>query len=122
MQGVDLTTEAGWAAARTMTVAQAKRRGFDSAHTAVTDADGRAYFRDLPVGLYLVTETAPGEPGTGYEGSAEFLITPPAGDDDGEHWNYDVEVYTKDTPAPTTTPTIPQVPTGSPGWRSAFLR
>lgn len=115
VNNVDLTTEAGWALARGMSVAEAKRRGFSEDHSAVTDAEGKAYFTELSVGLYLVTETPPANPGVNYERSAEFLITLPTGGDDGEHWNYDVTVYTKDKvkptkpPKPTDPPTIPPI-------------
>lgn len=88
VDGVDLTTEEGWALARDMTVAQAKERGFTLTRSAVTGVDGEAVFTELPIGLYLVTETAPANPGPGYIGSNEFLITLPTGGDDGKNWNY----------------------------------
>lgn len=113
---VDLTTETGWARARGMSVAEARQRGFSEEHTAVTDAEGKAYFTGLSVGLYLVTETPPANPNVNYERSAEFLITLPTGGDDGEHWNYDVTVYTKDKVKPTKPPkpTDPPTPTPTP--------
>lgn len=115
VNGVDLTTEAGWTLARGMTIAQARQRGFSAEYSAVTDVTGTARFTGLGVGLYLVTETPPPNPNVNYEQSAEFLITLPTGGDDGEHWNYDVTVYTKDkvkpTDPPTTTPTTPTTTT-----------
>lgn len=126
VNNVDLTTDAGWALARGMSVAEAKRRGFSEEHSAVTDAEGKAYFTELSVGLYLVTETPPANPGVNYERSAEFLITLPTGGDDGEHWNYDVTVYTKDKvkptkpPKPTDPPIIPvPIPVPVPGGGSS---
>lgn len=115
VNNVDLTTEAGWALARGMSVAEARQRGFSEEHSAVTDAEGKAYFTGLSVGLYLVTETVPSDANENYERSAEFLITLPTGGDDGQHWNYDVTVYTKDKvkptkpPKPTDPPTIPPI-------------
>lgn len=114
VNGVDLTTEAGWTLARGMTIAQARQRGFSAEYSAVTDVTGTARFTGLGVGLYLVTETPPPNPNVNYERSAEFLITLPTGGDDGEHWNYDVTVYTKDKVKPTKPPKPTDPPTGPP--------
>lgn len=96
MEGIDLTTEQGWAAARARTVAAAERGPLGPAATAVTDANGVARLNGLPVGLYLVTSVSRG-------GSyAPFLITLPAGGEAG--WNYAPVVYAKpgSWPAPPT--------------------
>lgn len=54
---VDLTTDEGWELARNMTVDEAKARGLGPAHTAVTDSEGVASIYNLPIGLYLVSES-----------------------------------------------------------------
>ncbi|WP_286954850.1 MULTISPECIES: pilin N-terminal domain-containing protein [Corynebacterium] len=132
VKGVDLTTPAGWEAARRMSVGSAKIRGFDSEASATTDAEGKAYFKNLPIGLYLVSQQ--GTSASIGKEPAEFLITLPTGSDDGTYWNYDVEVFAKEedkdkpptppvptpTPPPVTStppapPETPEVPTTTPG-------
>lgn len=83
---VDLTTDEGWELARNMTVDEAKARGLGPAHTAVTDSEGVASIYNLPIGLYLVSESG---------NSPEFLITLPTGNTDGTAWDYAVTVRTK---------------------------
>lgn len=64
--------------------------------TAKTDKNGEATFSDLPVGMYVVRETAypdkvtaPAEP---------FLVSIPMANPDGEtQWMYDVNVYPKNS-------------------------
>lgn len=64
--------------------------------TAKTDENGEATFSDLPVGMYVVIETAypdkvtaPAEP---------FLVSIPMANPDGEtQWMYDVNVYPKNS-------------------------
>lgn len=102
---VDLLTSEGWQEAESYyddpgsapTVS-----GTDK--TATTNASGEAYFGDLPVGAYLVTETNSG-PNLITDPAAPFIVTIPLPHDDG--WLYDVHVYPKnvvgDTPEPTKT-------------------
>ena len=68
--------------------------------SGTTEADGEVKISDLPVGLYLVTETqAP----AGAAEAAPFLVALPFNDDKGtadkadDAWNYDVTVYPKNS-------------------------
>ena len=100
VSGVDLTTQAGWDAARGMTLAQARDRGLEPGVMATTDTEGNAYFTGLPIGLYYVTETPPDTPGQRYPVAAPFLITLPVGYIDGKSWAYTVEIEAKNAPEP----------------------
>lgn len=104
IEGVDLSTNAGWLSAEEL------YSGFDaSAPTAditgayslgaqsvdVTDAAGEISFTSLPIGLYLVEETATPD---GVVGSAPFLVTIPITNPaDDSNWIYNVHVYPKNS-------------------------
>ncbi|MFH5877466.1 SpaH/EbpB family LPXTG-anchored major pilin [Arthrobacter sp. NA-172] len=92
VNNIDLTTNAGWTAAAALTPAQAAAQA--AAGTAVTtDATGTAALANLPLGLYLVTET--GYP-AGVTPAAPFLVTLPMTDPVNENnWMYSVNVYPK---------------------------
>lgn len=113
VQGINLATEAGWETARDIELDEARERGFTHTFTAVTNADGEAYFPNLPVGLYVISETPVRVPGQPTPEIIDFMITLPTGDYDGVNWDYDVQVRAKSeevagsTPTPTTTPTTP---------------
>jgi RNA polymerase sigma factor (sigma-70 family) len=93
VNNIDLTTNAGWAAAAALTPAQAAAQAATPGSTATTDASGTATLGNLPLGLYLVTET--GYP-AGVTPSAPFLVTLPMRDPAaGNTWMYDVNVYPK---------------------------
>jgi fimbrial isopeptide formation D2 family protein/LPXTG-motif cell wall-anchored protein len=103
--GVDLSTNAGWAAASDLSTvfdagdAEASITGagytLGSAATQTTDANGDALFSALPVGLYLVQETVYPANATP---SAPFLVTIPLTDPtDLDTWLYDVHVYPKNS-------------------------
>ncbi|UKA58949.1 SpaH/EbpB family LPXTG-anchored major pilin [Arthrobacter sp. FW306-2-2C-D06B] len=93
VNNIDLTTNAGWAAAAALTPAQAAAQAATPGSTATTDASGTATLGNLPLGLYLVTET--GYP-AGVTPSAPFLVTLPMTDPAGGNgWIYDVNVYPK---------------------------
>ncbi|MCZ9882118.1 SpaH/EbpB family LPXTG-anchored major pilin [Arthrobacter sp. B2a2-09] len=93
VNNIDLTTNAGWATAAALTPAQAAAQAASPGSTATTDAAGTATLADLPLGLYLVTET--GYP-AGVTPSAPFLVTLPMTDPTGGNgWMYDVNVYPK---------------------------
>lgn len=73
-----------------------------------TDANGTTSIDqntpNFTMGLYLVTEDAATVP-TGYTAAAPFLVAVPMTTNDGEDWNYDVEVYPKNV-KPGTTKTV----------------
>ncbi|MFD4990462.1 SpaH/EbpB family LPXTG-anchored major pilin [Cellulosimicrobium cellulans] len=91
--GIDLTTNAGWQAAAALDIASASTSTAAVAgQVGTTGSDGSATF-DLPLGLYLVTETVYPD---GTQPSAPFLVTLPLTDPDGRaSWLYDVHVYPK---------------------------
>ena len=104
---LDLTTEAGWAAAtRAADAWTGNVTDFTAAGatispnntrpnvsiTQTTDAQGVTTFASLPLGLYVVTENiAP----AGVVRSAPFLVTIPLTSPTGDGWMYDVYVYPK---------------------------
>ncbi|WP_442544111.1 SpaH/EbpB family LPXTG-anchored major pilin [Arthrobacter sp. KN11-1C] len=93
VDNIDLTTNAGWAVAAALTPAQASAQAAGPGSTVTTGAAGTATLGNLPVGLYLVTET--GYP-AGVTPSAPFLVTIPMTDPTGGNgWLYDVNVYPK---------------------------
>lgn len=93
VNNIDLTTNAGWTAAAALTPAQAAAQAATPGSTVTTDATGTAALANLPLGLYLVTET--GYP-AGVTPSAPFLVTLPMTDPVNENnWMYNVNVYPK---------------------------
>jgi fimbrial isopeptide formation D2 family protein/LPXTG-motif cell wall-anchored protein len=94
VDGVDLTTNLGWEAAAAHTTASA-RASLGATTTITTGADGVAAFADLPLGLYLVSET---NTPAGVTPAADFLVTLPLTDPvSGSSWVYDVHVYPKNS-------------------------
>ncbi|MFJ3957083.1 SpaH/EbpB family LPXTG-anchored major pilin [Arthrobacter sp. NPDC090010] len=93
VQGIDLTTNAGWAEAAALSADEAKSRTEKPGRTLTTGTDGVAVFSGLPLGLYLVSESsAP----AGVTPSKPFLVTLPlTHPTDRDHWLYDVHVYPK---------------------------
>ncbi|MFL6061825.1 MAG: SpaH/EbpB family LPXTG-anchored major pilin [Marmoricola sp.] len=103
VQGIDLTTNTGWsnASALSSSYNPANAQGsitaagytLGAATTQNTDGTGTATFGSLPVGLYLVTESAPP---AGATPSAPFLVSVPLTDPSAhDHWLYNVNVYPK---------------------------
>lgn len=62
-------------------------------YTGVTDSSGRAYFNDIPLGMYLVVGSSVTIGNTTYVPET-FIITLPAEAENGS-WEYDVNVRTK---------------------------
>lgn len=103
--GIDLTTNQGWADSNDLSqvfdpaAAESSVTGAGYGLTAAsgspvtTDAAGLASVSNLPLGLYLVQETAwP----AGATPSAPFLVSIPLTDPaNGDTWLYDVHVYPK---------------------------
>ncbi|MFK4297886.1 RNA polymerase sigma factor (sigma-70 family) [Arthrobacter sp. GAS37] len=93
VNNIDLTTNAGWAAAAALTPDQAVTQAATPGSKVTTGAAGTATLGNLPLGLYLVTET--GYP-AGVTPAAPFLVTVPMTDPaGGNSWLYDVNVYPK---------------------------
>jgi fimbrial isopeptide formation D2 family protein len=102
---IDLSTNVGWDAAHNLSnvFSPADPEGsisgagltLGSSLAQTTDTDGTAAFGNLPVGLYLVTET---NYPAGVTPSAPFLATIPTTDPDNQdNWTYDVHVYPKNS-------------------------
>lgn len=92
---IDLTTPEGWDAIQALTVAQAETGTLSEASDSpvTTDENGLATLSGLPLGLYLVSETSPGE-NTIVSKVPPFLVTLPLPTGNG-NWLYDVNVYPK---------------------------
>lgn len=88
----DLTSNAGFAAARALTPATAE---LGAGITAASVSGAVHTFDELPVGLYLLRETvAPAS----YTPAADSLVfVPMTNYDDRTEWNYDVHVYPKNS-------------------------
>ena len=100
VDGVDLTTDAGWTAAASKTTTNSTCAA-GTTQDKTTDGTGLASFSDLPIGLYLVKETAAP---TGVTTPAQdFLVSIPypsksgTGDTATSTWLWDVHVYPKNT-------------------------
>lgn len=109
---IDLTKQAGWDAAKALTIEEARSRLSDEVWKAESGRDGRAVVTGLPTGVYLVSETPPANRPAEYRRTQEFLITVPAGmrtaDGNVASWSCDVQVFTKDTnDVPPTEPSNP---------------
>ncbi|WP_454812400.1 SpaH/EbpB family LPXTG-anchored major pilin [Paenarthrobacter nitroguajacolicus] len=102
---IDLSTNAGWDAAHNLSsvFAPADPEGsitgagytLGAGQAQTTAADGTAAFANLPVGLYLVTET---NYPAGVTPAAPFLVSVPLTDPDNQdNWIYDVHVYPKNS-------------------------
>ena len=73
------------------------------------DENGKATIKDLPVALYLITQT---EAAAGYKKIMPFLVTVPIGNNE-DGWVYDVDASPKvelETATPTPTPTVTPTP------------
>lgn len=94
---VDLTTAAGWDALQSATAGPACVSNIGPSATAssslTTDANGVAAFTNLPVGAYLVCETA--APSSVATMAAPFIVAIPF--PNTTNWLYNVHVYPKNT-------------------------
>ncbi|WOC62047.1 SpaH/EbpB family LPXTG-anchored major pilin [Paenarthrobacter sp. AT5] len=102
---LDLSANAGWEAANNLSHVFDPQNSTGSitgagytlgtAISQTTAADGTAVFANLPIGLYLVTET---NVPAGVTPAAPFLVTIPTTDPDNQNnWLYDVDVYPKNS-------------------------
>jgi fimbrial isopeptide formation D2 family protein/LPXTG-motif cell wall-anchored protein len=123
VQGVDLTTAAGWTQAAQLTPAQAAQQpntvsftssASNAAGVATFSPDPATYPNGLPIGLYLIRETT--LPAGVTNGSAPFLVTLPlptgAAGSPANQWIYDVHVYPKNAVTQLTKTRVP-APAGS---------
>ncbi|MFW0771699.1 SpaH/EbpB family LPXTG-anchored major pilin [Paenarthrobacter nitroguajacolicus] len=105
VNAIDLATNAGWDAANNLSnvFSPANPEGsitgagftLGAGQAQVTDAAGTAAFGNLPVGLYLVTET---NYPSGVTPAAPFLVSVPLTDpDNNDNWIYNVHVYPKNS-------------------------
>lgn len=86
----------------------AVRTAVEPVQTVIIDENGKAKFAELPVALYMITQT---NSALGYKTVMPFLVSLPMGNNkDG--WTYDVDASPKveieagtPTPTPTSTPT-----------------
>ena len=95
VDGVDLTTAAGWGELAGMTPGDLKGKSTTGVGTITTGADGKATIDttsnpEFKVGVYRVTEIQKG----GYSVAPPFLITLPYSGTDGK-WAYERTVYPK---------------------------
>lgn len=111
VDGTDVTTDEGRAAAKQLSLDDAKAKGLTQIGTSRTDESGAASFDDLQAGLYLLEEDAPDD-GREYHVSSPQLIILPLGDVRGTEFKYENVVVTKwdgsdggDPPTSTPTPT-----------------
>jgi hypothetical protein len=99
VNNIDLTTPAGWTTVQNLTPSQAAARGLGTAQTVATDSNGLAVFNNLPIGAYLVQETAAGTKVA--DRTAPFLVTVPTATGKAgtpsNTWVYDVHVYPKNS-------------------------
>ena len=106
VRGVDVTSEAGRAAAKKMTVGKSREAGVDKVASEQTNAEGKALFAGVHPGLYLVEESAP-DSDHDYRLSDPRLIILPLGNPTGTEFEYDSVAVMKgrpSTPPETTTP------------------
>ncbi|MDN4614719.1 SpaH/EbpB family LPXTG-anchored major pilin [Leifsonia sp. F6_8S_P_1B] len=95
VNNVDLTTNAGWKTATTLTPAQAQSQLSATKSVVTTASTGIAKASNLDLGLYYVTET---KYPAGVTPAAPFLITVPMTDPANlDKWMYDVHVYPKNS-------------------------
>lgn len=97
VNGVDLSTNAGIAAASKLTVATATQ-GAAVGEERTTGADGQAKWENLPVGAYILRETTTP---AGYSPAADSLVFIPMTRENatngGTQWLYDITAYPKNT-------------------------
>lgn len=99
VDGIDLTTSAGWTAAQSKTPSNSTCAAGTS-RTQTTDATGLASFPGLAIGLYKVTESS--SP-TGVTAAGDFLVSIPYPSTTGTitsastTWLWNVHVYPKNT-------------------------
>lgn len=106
---IDLNTTQGWTTVQNLTAQQAASRSLATGTSIVTNAAGEAVFTGLPIGAYLVQETA--APNTVTDRTAPFLVTVPTATGKAgtptNTWVYDVHVYPKNSTSTLTKTRVP---------------
>ncbi|MGG5170848.1 SpaH/EbpB family LPXTG-anchored major pilin [Pseudarthrobacter sp. J1738] len=92
---IDLATNEGWLATKTLTVAQAQQH-LASPGLTQTTANGVATFSGLEQAVYLVTETDSGSNNIAFA-AKPFLVTLPLPHSSDNTWIYNVHVYPKNS-------------------------
>lgn len=93
VEGIDLTTNAGWEKATEVSLADVANLPKDVERSVTTDQAGLAIIDDLPLGLYYVSETSFGPDITP---AVPFLVTLPlTHPNELNSWLYDVHIYPK---------------------------
>jgi len=103
-QAIDLTNSSGWAIVEQLKAQTLPLTGnvtYGTAYTSNTDAQGRAVFNNLDMGVYIAEETGNAGDSEIVSEAKPFLLTLPsltgeAGDSD-RTWNYDVNAYPKNS-------------------------
>ena len=90
---IDLSNAASWDGLSGLTPADVTVDKTVTIDPVTTNADGVAYFGDLSVGVYLVTETS--APESVVQQAAPFLVVIPMSIENT--WTYDVHVYPKNS-------------------------
>ncbi len=104
INNVNLATSAGWTALNTLTPTAAANQVTGAVYTKVTGVNGEATFGNLPVGAYLVKETA--KPANILGEVAPFIVTIPHPTANNGQWIYDVNVYPKNSVTTEPTKTV----------------
>lgn len=108
---VDVTTQAGMDQAKGMKAEDVAPERLMFQASAVTDAEGTAFFAKLPAGLYWVTAKTPDDPAHRYPQPQPFLLVLPmlkVGEEHSQQWaDYTIIAVKSVTPTPPTPPTPP---------------
>lgn len=110
VRGLDLTSDAGLAAAQQLTLEQARKNGTDLVASQRTDPDGVTTFTGLKPAMYLVEEIAPADTTHNYRTSEPFLVLMPTIDADCQTRNGDTVTVVKSRVEPSSPPTVPTPP------------
>lgn len=104
VKGVTTTGNVSYADLAKMTVAQARKKGFESSRNGTTNNAGVVKFSNLALGMYLIESTPPSTPTANYLKFYPSLVTLPYGDTSSgtAKWGYGLALVPK--PVATTTP------------------
>ncbi|QRV02381.1 hypothetical protein JTE88_01045 [Arcanobacterium phocisimile] len=110
--GLDLSKSSEWVKIGGLTPKTARDMGLVGDRvTLTTNSDAKVTFNNLPIGLYLITATAPQDPHYKISHLDDFLVSVPLGQ--GDHWDCAVKIDAKthyDVEPVPPTPHEPPVP------------